>query len=48
MRRELLLLGEMIGAAERACDLVAGIGLEALECDRMRQEAPALELHGAR
>lgn len=39
MRRELLLLGEMIGAAERACDLVDGIGLEALERDRMRQEA---------
>src|SRR4051812_18924681 len=39
MRRELVLLAEMIEAAEQAEALVAGIGLEELEGDRQRRDA---------
>lgn len=39
MRREVLLTGEMIEAAERAQDLVAGVRLEALDQDRQRRDA---------
>jgi uncharacterized protein with HEPN domain len=39
MRRELLLIGEMIEAAEQAQALVAGVDLEALAADRRRRDA---------
>ncbi len=39
MRRELLLIGEMIGAAEQACSLVDGVDLVALNADRQRRDA---------
>ncbi|MGQ0624027.1 MAG: HepT-like ribonuclease domain-containing protein [Sporichthyaceae bacterium] len=39
MRRELLLIEEMIEAAERARQLVAGLDLLDLEADRQRREA---------
>jgi uncharacterized protein with HEPN domain len=39
MRRELLLLEEMIDAAEQACALVDGMELEELEADRQRRDA---------
>ncbi|MEX0650588.1 MAG: HepT-like ribonuclease domain-containing protein [Actinomycetota bacterium] len=39
MRRELLLIGEMIGAAEQAQALVSGVDLDALTADRQRREA---------
>lgn len=39
MRRELLLIGQMIEAAERARTLVAGIDLAGLERDRQRRDA---------
>lgn len=39
MQRDLLLLGEMIGAAERAGELVSGITVEALQADRLRSES---------
>ncbi|MGB3412688.1 MAG: HepT-like ribonuclease domain-containing protein [Microthrixaceae bacterium] len=39
MRRELLLIGEMIDAAEQAQLLVRGINVEALEQDRQRRDA---------
>ncbi|MGQ0629924.1 MAG: HepT-like ribonuclease domain-containing protein [Sporichthyaceae bacterium] len=39
MRRELLLIGQMIEAAEEAGKLVAGIELAALEADRQRRDA---------
>ena len=39
MRREPLLVGEMIEAAETACQLVAGLGVEDLESDRQRRDA---------
>jgi len=39
MRRELLLLGEMIEAAEQAEALVAGIDLASLPEDRQRRDA---------
>ena len=38
-RREVLLLGEMIDAAEQAQHLVAGHDLEAIEADRQRRDA---------
>lgn len=38
-RRELLLLGEMIDAAEQAQLLAAGIDVEAIEADRQRRDA---------
>ena len=39
MRRDLLFLGEMIDAAERASDMASGITVEALQADRMRTES---------
>ena len=39
MRRELLLIGEMINAATQAQALVAGTDLEALQADRQRRDA---------
>ncbi len=39
MRRELLLIDEMIEAAEQARSLVAGFDLEVLEDDRLRRDA---------
>lgn len=39
MRRELLLLGEMIDAAEQAQALVAGVDLGQLGSDRQRRDA---------
>lgn len=39
MRRELLLIGQMIEAAEEARALVAGIQLADLEADRQRRDA---------
>jgi uncharacterized protein with HEPN domain len=39
MRRELLLIGEMIDAATQAQSLVAGTDLEALQADRQRRDA---------
>ena len=39
MRRELVLLAEMIEAAEQAQALVAGIDLDELEGDRQRRDA---------
>ena len=38
-RREVLLLGEMIDAAEQAQHLVAGHDVEAIEADRQRRDA---------
>lgn len=37
--RELLLLGEMIDAAEQARSLVAGLGVEDIANDRLRRDA---------
>ena len=39
MRRELLLIGEMVEAAEHAQALVAGIDVAALAADRQRRDA---------
>ena len=39
LRRELLLLGEMIDAAEQATRLVAGLEVESLTHDRQRRDA---------
>jgi uncharacterized protein with HEPN domain len=39
MRRELLLIGEMIDAAEQARSLVEGVDLDALAADRQRRDA---------
>lgn len=39
MRRELLLIEEMIDAAEQACSLVAGFPLDELNADRQRRDA---------
>mgnify|MGYP000887743879 CR=1 FL=1 len=39
MRRELLLIAEMIEAAEQAVALVQGVDLETLAADRLRREA---------
>ncbi len=39
MQRELLLVDEMIGAAEQARALVNGVTLETLEDDRLRRDA---------
>lgn len=39
-QRELVLLGEMIDAAEQAQQLVAGLDVEAIETDRQRRDAP--------
>ena len=39
MRRELLLIGQMVEAAEQAMSLVAGIELADLESDRQRRDA---------
>ena len=39
MRRELLLIGETIGAGEEACSLVNGVDLAALNADRQRRDA---------
>lgn len=39
MRREVLLIDEMIEAAEQARTLVADVGLEVLEADRQRRDA---------
>jgi uncharacterized protein with HEPN domain len=39
MRRELLLIEEMIGAATVAHSLVAGISVDDLEADRQRRDA---------
>ena len=39
MRRELLLIDEMVEAAEQARSLVAGFDLEVLEDDRLRRDA---------
>ena len=42
MRRELLLIEEMIGAATVAHSLVAGISVDDLEADRQRRDALAI------
>ena len=39
MRRELLLIAEMVDAAEQARRLVDGVTLEALGTDRQRRDA---------
>jgi uncharacterized protein with HEPN domain len=39
MRRDLLLLGEMIQAADRAHELTHGLSLRALQDDRLRSES---------
>jgi uncharacterized protein with HEPN domain len=39
MRRDLLLLAEMIGAAEQARRLAGGLTLEELQADRLRSDA---------
>jgi uncharacterized protein with HEPN domain len=39
MRRDLLLLGEMIHAAERAHQLTSGLTLEDLQADQLRSES---------
>lgn len=39
MRRELLLIGEMIDAAEHARSLVTGVDIPALGDDRQRRDA---------
>jgi uncharacterized protein with HEPN domain len=39
MRRDLLLLGEMIEAADRAAQLAGGVTAEELAADRQRSEA---------
>jgi len=39
MRRELLLIGEMIEASEQAQSLAAGVELDALNADRQRRDA---------
>jgi len=39
MQRDLLLLGEMIHAAERAHQLTNGLTLEELQADRLRSES---------
>src|SRR5712692_1590095 len=39
MQRDLLLLGEMIHAAERAHQLTSGLSLEDLQADRLRSES---------
>jgi uncharacterized protein with HEPN domain len=39
MQRELLLISEMIDAAEQAQQLVRGVGIEELERDRQRRDA---------
>lgn len=39
MQRELLLISEMIDAAEQAQQLVQGFGIEELERDRQRRDA---------
>ena len=39
MRRELLLIGEMIEAAEQAQALVSGVDRDALASDRQRRDA---------
>ncbi len=39
MRRELLLIGEMIEAAEQAQALVSGVDLDTLTSDRQRRDA---------
>lgn len=39
MRRELLLIGQMIEAAEQAQALVSGVDLDALTSDRQRRDA---------
>ena len=39
MRRELLLIEEMIDAAEHACSLVIGVQLSELNTDRQRRDA---------
>jgi uncharacterized protein with HEPN domain len=39
MRRDLLLLGEMIGAAERATQLTDGVTVDELQADRLRKES---------
>ena len=41
MRRELLLIEEMIDAAEQACSLVAGVPVDELNSDRRRRDALA-------
>ncbi|MBK8446524.1 MAG: DUF86 domain-containing protein [Micropruina sp.] len=38
-QREVVLLGEMIDAAEQAQQLVAGLHVEAIEADRQRRDA---------
>jgi hypothetical protein len=39
MRRDLLLLGEMIDATERAHELVTGLSAKDLQADRLRSES---------
>jgi uncharacterized protein with HEPN domain len=39
MQRDLLLLGGMIDAAERACQLVGGVTIEELQADQLRSES---------
>ena len=45
MQRELLLLDEMAAAAEQAHRLVEGLTAEEIDGDRLRRDAPAVELH---
>jgi uncharacterized protein with HEPN domain len=45
MQRDILLLTEMIDAAEQAHQLAAGITVSEIEADRQCRDAPAMELH---
>jgi uncharacterized protein with HEPN domain len=48
MQRDILLLTEMVDAAEQAEQLTAGITVSQLETDRQRRDALLVELHRAR
>jgi hypothetical protein len=48
MRRDLLLLGEMIGAAERATQLTDGVTVDELQADRLRKESLLWNFYRAR
>jgi len=48
MQRDVLLLGEMIDAAEQIQVLVKGATVKQLVDDRQRRDAAVMELHRAR
>ena len=47
MQRDILLLSEMVDAAEQAQRLVAGFSAAEVGADRMRRDSLLKELHGA-